>query len=509
MHVCNRRRVSIIALYIGVVLLSVPLSAQITGGSIDVPSPGQAVSGSLQLSGWASDSSAAMNAVNVSIDGVSYGAATPMSRPDACSATGNPPGCPNIGWFMQIDVAALSIGSHMLTISPITTDGRNDPSMTRAFSVQAATAFGVIDVPAFGQTVSGSVVFQGWATNSADPVGSVNVYIDNVSCGTASPSSRPDACSATGNPPGCPNVGWNISVNTAGLSVGSHTLSVLPVTTDGQADPTVTTVFNVGSGTPGYTPEPHIVEPIGGDGGYQPGSCPVGGGGGGCANSCGSFCLDGVFCEYDGSVPACDLESEGWIPTCPFSPIVIDSFGEGFHLTSLSDGVKFKVQAADVTSTKTSWTDPRWRNGWLALDRNGNGTIDNFTELFGNLTPQPVTTFQNGYAALAVFDNQTNGGNGNGLIDPQDSVFEHLRVWIDANHDGISQPAELHALQDLGIFKLSLQYAASDKTDANGNQFRYEAHIWDEAGDSSNVCYDVYLRVDASANGALRHRYEQ
>jgi hypothetical protein len=176
------------------------------------------------------------------------------------------------------------------------------------------------------------------------------------------------------------------------------------------------------------------------------------------------------------------------------SPIVLDPFNQGFHLTSVQNGVKFRLEPGGPLY-QMSWTDPAWGNGWLALDRNGNGKIDDLTELFGNLTPQPPSDDPNGFLALAVFDNPSNGGNGNGFIDPGDAVYTHLRVWIDANHNGISEPNELHTLQDLGIFKIGLAYTDTPFVDQHGNQFLYQGSFWDEGGHDREACYDVFLQV--------------
>jgi len=179
------------------------------------------------------------------------------------------------------------------------------------------------------------------------------------------------------------------------------------------------------------------------------------------------------------------------------SPIVLDAFDEGFRLTSLGNGVRFRVQPGGPLQ-QMSWTDSNWRNGWLALDRNGDGTIDDFTELFGNFTPQPPSPNPNGFLALAVFDEPANGGNGNGFIDPGDAVYSHLRVWIDANHNGFSEPNELHTLQELGIFKIGLDYHKSPFVDRYGNQFRYKGSVWDNGGKERDICYDVFLLIQSN-----------
>jgi hypothetical protein len=158
------------------------------------------------------------------------------------------------------------------------------------------------------------------------------------------------------------------------------------------------------------------------------------------------------------------------------SPIIIDTTGKGFQLTSANDGVVFDI-AGDGSPVKLSWTAGSSRNAFLALDRNLNGKIDSGKELFGNFTEQAKSADPNGYLALAEFDKPGNGGNGDGVIDKRDAVFPKLLLWIDANHDGISQPTELYHLADLGIYSLSLTYKDSAHLDEYGNHFRYKGKV--------------------------------
>jgi len=175
------------------------------------------------------------------------------------------------------------------------------------------------------------------------------------------------------------------------------------------------------------------------------------------------------------------------------SPIVIDTDGTGFHLTSATYGVLFDF-FGNGKPIQIAWTAEGSTNGWLALDRNGNGTIDSAEELFGNITAQPPSSDPNGFLALAVFDLPENGGNGDGVIDSRDAIWPKLLVWIDANHDGISQADELHNLDDLGIQSIALDYVRTPFKDEFGNKFRYKGRLNPDRGDKVNrIIYDVFL----------------
>jgi hypothetical protein len=162
-------------------------------------------------------------------------------------------------------------------------------------------------------------------------------------------------------------------------------------------------------------------------------------------------------------------------------------------LTSVSGGVKFDFYG-NGTPIQISWTAPGSTNGWLALDRNHNGLIDSAKELFGNITVQPASPTPNGFLALAVYDTPAYGGNGDGVIDKKDAIWPQLLVWIDANHDGISQPGELHHLDDIGIHSIDLKYTESRYVDAYGNVFRYKGRLNPVKPDTANrTIYDVFL----------------
>ena len=178
------------------------------------------------------------------------------------------------------------------------------------------------------------------------------------------------------------------------------------------------------------------------------------------------------------------------------SPLVLDiDASNTIELVSLSstDAVYFDV-GNDGFAETTGWITGG--DGFLALDVNQNGIINNGGELFGD-----QTGYDNGFLALDAYDS-----NSDGTISSEDQVWGDLRVWVDANQNGYSEAEELLTLDDLNITAINLAYAEVDYEIAGNtiyqeSTFTMNGNTYDIvdvyfAGDSANSVYAQEVTLD-------------
>ena len=147
------------------------------------------------------------------------------------------------------------------------------------------------------------------------------------------------------------------------------------------------------------------------------------------------------------------------------SPIILDLDGDGVETVSVENGVYFDHDG-NLFAEKTGWAGAD--DAFLVWDRNGNGLIDDGSELFGsNFILSDGRKAAHGFEALAEFDS-----NGDGVVDHHDDRWGELMLWQDKNGDGVVDDGEMLTLAEAGVAGLNVDYLNKTRTDANGNQHR-------------------------------------
>ncbi|MBV8550211.1 MAG: hypothetical protein JOY54_02845, partial [Acidobacteriaceae bacterium] len=208
------------------------------------------VVGLTTFTGWALAVNASITSVTIAVDGTPVGSATyGLSRPDICASHAGSPGCPNVGWSYMLDTTTLADGRHVLGVIVTSSAGQNF-AISTGFKVAnwwADNPMTVdIDTPSAGSApFSGTVNFGGWVFDTLATIKQVAISIDGVSFGTAAyGGTRTDVCAVYPGKPGCPNVGWNFSLDTTLLADGTHTLAVTGTSASGQSS-TISTAFQI------------------------------------------------------------------------------------------------------------------------------------------------------------------------------------------------------------------------------------------------------------------------
>jgi hypothetical protein len=177
------------------------------------------------------------------------------------------------------------------------------------------------------------------------------------------------------------------------------------------------------------------------------------------------------------------------------SPIVIDTARDGVDLGKPGVGVRFDVDA-DGARDHVQWVRPGGDEGFLAMDRSGNGLVDDGAELFGVGTPLVLggRNAPNGFVGLAQYDARELGGNDDGFITAADAIWPQLRIWLDANADGVSTSDEMRTLASFGLTALETIPKIRKRVDEAGNVIPYWAWALRQDRSGRAAMVDVFFR---------------
>jgi hypothetical protein len=234
-------------------------------------------------------------------------------------------------------------------------------------------------------------------------------------------------------------------------------------------------------------------------------------------------------------------------------PLALDLNNDGITTISANSGIMFDHNNSGIRYG-TGWINPN--DGWLALDRNGNGKIDSGRELFGDNTRKLSGGLAaHAYDALKSFDTNNDGKvdavdatgdvDGSGAIDGAetywdidnnqtydanvDKTFADLRVWVDANSNGVTDGGELKTLAALNIVSIGTGKTAVNVADENGNLNTFKGNYTTSSGEvvdgarsfnllqntfhrdwpnSPNILPDVAALPNMQGSGAVRDLHE-
>lgn len=152
-------------------------------------------------------------------------------------------------------------------------------------------------------------------------------------------------------------------------------------------------------------------------------------------------------------------------------PLVLNFGGTAAQLTS--QRFKFDLNN-DGTSEDINFVTGG--SGFLAFDRNGDGKINNGSELFG-------TQSGDGFAELAALDT-----DGNGWIDENDETYDQLRVWT-KNSNGKDQLATLRQANvgALSLARVTTPFDLKDSSNSLQGQIRTSGIFLQEDGKAGTM----------------------
>ena len=170
------------------------------------------------------------------------------------------------------------------------------------------------------------------------------------------------------------------------------------------------------------------------------------------------------------------------------SPLVVDLDGDGVETIGTNSNVYFDHDNNGFAES-TGWVGKD--DGLLVRDLNNNGQIDDGTELFGNNSVlSSGEKAANGFEALKDLDS-----NNDGIFNSSDTAWNQVKVWKDANSNGVVDEGELLTLEQAGIENIDLNYQNSNAVDTNGNTVGQIGSFDKENGTQGNIS-DIWFNTD-------------
>ncbi|MCJ2163449.1 MULTISPECIES: calcium-binding protein [unclassified Pseudodesulfovibrio] len=169
-------------------------------------------------------------------------------------------------------------------------------------------------------------------------------------------------------------------------------------------------------------------------------------------------------------------------PSGATDPLVLDLDGDGLELNGLAFGTSpYFDMDGDNFAESTGWV--RGDDGLLVHDANGDGQINDISELFGDENTS-------GFDALSSFDS-----NGDMVVDALDTNFNALQIWRDLDGDGVTDEGELFSLSEAGVQSISLENTESD-TDNNGHTISSVGTFTRTDGTTGEICNVDFVNND-------------
>ena len=171
------------------------------------------------------------------------------------------------------------------------------------------------------------------------------------------------------------------------------------------------------------------------------------------------------------------------------APVILDLDGDGIGMRGRKKSDARFDMDSNGSADDTGWVGKG--DGFLVIDRNGDGRIGDGSEL-SFLSENPLA--RNNLEGLTAFDS-----NADGIISSLDQRFGELKVWVDRNDNGRTDAGELRKLSDHGIASIDLAGRAVNQSVKPGENILVASSTFTRTNGSSGTLGDAVLAFKPSS----------